>query len=80
MTTAVCRIALFALSPACSWDKRGHRRNIIEANITLCFASSTSHLTDVGLAIANMDMEEDITVLSDFRRLIPRTNYVADRP
>jgi len=79
MTTAVCRIALFALSPACSWDKRGHRRNIIEANITLCFASSTSHLTDVGLAIANMDME-DITVLSDFRRLIPRTNYVADRP
>ena len=56
-----------------------HLQKIIRANITSRYACSSSHLVDFRLAIADKDVKEDST-LSDFRRLIPLTDYEAYRP
>jgi len=55
-------------------------QNIIGANITSHYASSTSDLADFRSAIADKDTKQDTSVLSDFRRLVPLTNYEAYRP
>jgi len=54
-------------------------QKIIRANITSRYACSSSHLADFRLAIADNDVTEDST-LSDFRRLVPLTDYEAYRP
>ena len=54
-------------------------QKIIGANITSRYACSSSHLADFRLAIADKDVKEDST-LSDFRRLVPLTDYEAYRP
>ena len=52
-------------------------REIICANISTRFASS---LVDFRLAVANKDLKDDATILDDFRRLIPLTEYESYRP
>ena len=53
-------------------------QKIIEANISSRYASSSSHLADFRSAI---DVKADsTTTLSDFRRLVPLTDYEAYRP
>ena len=54
-------------------------QKIIGANITSRYACSSSHVAGFRLAIADKDVKEDST-LSDFRRLVPLTNYEAYRP
>ncbi|KIM52482.1 hypothetical protein SCLCIDRAFT_1223676 [Scleroderma citrinum Foug A] len=55
-------------------------REIICANIATRFASSSSSLVDFRLAVANRDVKNDATILDDFRRLVPLTEYEAYRP
>ncbi|KAL4066488.1 GH3 auxin-responsive promoter [Scleroderma yunnanense] len=55
-------------------------RNIIGANITSRYASSSSELAEFRLAIADKDVTEDSSVLADFRRLVPLTDYEPYRP
>ena len=52
-------------------------REIICANIATRFASS---LVDFRLAVANKDVKNDATILDDFRRLVPLTEYESYRP
>jgi len=52
-------------------------REIICANIATRFASS---LVDFRLAVANKDLKDDATILDDFRRLVPLTEYESYRP
>ena len=53
-----------------------HRlHQIIDANITTRFAISSSALVDFRLAVANKDIENDDTVLDDFRRQVRLTDY-----
>ncbi|KIM56348.1 hypothetical protein SCLCIDRAFT_1220383 [Scleroderma citrinum Foug A] len=54
-------------------------QKIIRANITSRYACSSSYLANFRLAIADKDVKEDYT-LSDFRRLVPLTDYGAYRP
>jgi len=68
------------LSAALKEETDRHLHNIIRANITSCYACSSPHLTDFRLAIADKDVKEDSTTLSDFRRLVPLTDYEAYRP
>ena len=67
------------LSAALKEETDRHLENIIRANITSCCARSSPHLADFRLAIADKDVKEDST-LSDFRRLVPLTDYEAYRP
>ena len=53
-------------------------QSIIKANITSRYASSSSDLADFRLAIASKGVEVD-SILSDFRRLVPLTDYEAYR-
>ena len=53
-------------------------QNVIKANITSHYASSSSYLADFRLAIAGKDVETT-SILSDFRRLVPLTDYEAYR-
>ena len=55
-------------------------RKIISGNITTRFATSSSSLADFRLAVANKDAKNDATVLDDFRRLVPPTDYDSYRP
>lgn len=55
-------------------------QNIIGANTTSRYASSSSNLADFRLAITDKDAKQDASVLSDFRRLVPLTRYEAYRP
>ncbi|KIM68271.1 hypothetical protein SCLCIDRAFT_106612 [Scleroderma citrinum Foug A] len=55
-------------------------REIICANIATRFASSSSSLVDFRLAVANKDVKNDATILDDFRRLVPLTEYESYRP
>ena len=59
-------------------NHRLHR--IINTNITTRFAGSSPALADFRLAIANKDVKNDPTVLDDFRRLVPFTDYESYRP
>jgi len=52
-------------------------REIICANIATRFASS---LVDFRLAVANKDLKDDATILDDFRRLVPLTEYESYHP
>ena len=55
-------------------------QNIIEANVTSRYATSTSNLVDFRSAIAGKDAKKDTSVPSDFRRLVPLTTYEEYRP
>lgn len=55
-------------------------QNIIGSNTTSRYASSSSHLAEFRSAVADKDTKNDMSVLSDFRRLVPLTNYEAYRP
>ena len=66
------------LSASLKEETDSRLQKIIRANITSRYASS-SHLADFRLAIADKDVKEDYT-LSDFRRLVPLTDYDAYRP
>ncbi|KAL4080504.1 GH3 auxin-responsive promoter [Scleroderma citrinum] len=55
-------------------------RNIIGANITSRYASSSSELAEFRLAIVDKDVTEDSSVLADFRRLVPLTDYEPHHP
>ncbi|KAI6038427.1 GH3 auxin-responsive promoter-domain-containing protein [Pisolithus marmoratus] len=58
-----------------------HRlRNLIASNIKTRYARSSSQLSDFRLAIEDKDVQNDESVLSDFRRLIPPTDYESYRP
>ena len=53
-----------------------HRlREIVNANINTRFAGTSPALADFRLAIANKDVQNDPTVLDDFRHLVPFTDY-----
>ena len=58
-------------------DTDSRLREIICANIATHFASS---LVDFRLAVANKDLKDDATILDDFRRLVPLTEYESYRP
>ena len=53
-------------------------QNVIKANVPSRYASSSSYLADFRLAIAGKDVEAN-SILSDFRRLVPLTDYEAYR-
>ncbi|KIN97892.1 hypothetical protein M404DRAFT_1005747, partial [Pisolithus tinctorius Marx 270] len=55
-------------------------RNLIAANIGTQYARSSPQLSDFYLAIKDKDIQNDETVLSDFRRLISPTDYETYRP
>ncbi|KAI6038444.1 GH3 auxin-responsive promoter [Pisolithus marmoratus] len=55
-------------------------RNLITANIKSRYARSSSKLSDFRLAIEDKDVQTDESVLSDFRRLVPTTDYESYRP
>ncbi|KAI6129067.1 GH3 auxin-responsive promoter [Pisolithus croceorrhizus] len=55
-------------------------RILIAANIKSRYARSSSDLSDFRLSIENKDVQTDESVLSDFRRLVPTTNYQSYRP
>ena len=58
-----------------------HRlRQIINANITTRFAVSSSTLVDFRLAVADKDVENDATILDDFRRQVRLTDYESYYP
>ena len=67
------------LSASLKEETDSRLQKIIRANITSRYACSSSHLADFRLAIADKDLKEDYT-LSDFRRLVPLTDYDAYRP
>ena len=67
------------LSASLKEETDSRLREIIRANITSRYACSSSYLTNFRLAIADKDEKEDYT-LSDFRRLVPLTDYEAYRP
>ena len=50
-------------------------REIINANINTRFAGTSPALADFRLAITNKDVQNDPTVLDDFRRLVSFTDY-----
>ena len=52
-------------------------QEIIYANIATRFASS---LVDFHLAVTKKDVKNDATILDDFRRLVPLTEYESYRP
>ncbi|KIK11142.1 hypothetical protein PISMIDRAFT_19777 [Pisolithus microcarpus 441] len=54
--------------------------NLIVANINTQYARGSSQLSNFRLAIKDKDVQNDESVLSDFRRLIPPTNYESYRP
>ncbi|KAI6038426.1 GH3 auxin-responsive promoter [Pisolithus marmoratus] len=54
--------------------------NLIATNINTRYARSSSQLSDFRLAIEDKDIQNDESVLSDFRRLIPPANYESYRP
>ena len=55
-------------------------REIINANINTCFAGTSPALADFRLAVATNDVQNDTTVLDDFRRLVSFTDYESYRP
>ncbi|KAI6038445.1 GH3 auxin-responsive promoter [Pisolithus marmoratus] len=55
-------------------------RNLITANIKSRYARSSSKLSDFRLAIEGKNVQTDGSVLSDFRRLVPTTDYESYRP
>ena len=59
-------------------DKR--LQNVIGVLITSRYASSSSYLADFRSTTRDKDVKEDSTVLSDFRNLVPLTDYEAYRP
>ncbi|KAI6138938.1 GH3 auxin-responsive promoter-domain-containing protein [Pisolithus tinctorius] len=50
-------------------------RNLIAANIKTRYARSSSQLSDFFLAVNDKDLQNDESVLSDFRRLVSPTEY-----
>ena len=59
-------------------DKR--LQNVIGVLITSRYASSSPYLADFRSTTRDKDVKEDSTVLSDFRNLVPLTDYEAYRP
>jgi len=57
-----------------------HLQDAIGAIITSQYASSSPDLADFRSTVRDKDMKEDSTVLSDFRNLVPLTDYEAYRP
>ena len=55
-------------------------RDIINANINTRFAGSSPALANFCRAVANKDMQNDATVLNDFRCLVSLTDYESYRP
>jgi len=55
-------------------------QNVIGVLISSRFASSSPYLADFRSTIRDKDVKEDSTVLSDFRNLVPLTDYEAYRP
>ena len=55
-------------------------QNVIGVIITSRYASSSSYLADFRSTIRDKDVKEDSSVLSDFRNLVPLTDYEAYRP
>lgn len=49
--------------------------SIIGANVTTRYASLSSSLADFRQAIVGKNIDEDVTVVDDFRNLIPLTDY-----
>ncbi|KAI6110150.1 hypothetical protein F5141DRAFT_1004078 [Pisolithus sp. B1] len=54
--------------------------NLIAGNINTRYARSSSQLSDFCLAIKDKDVQNDESILSDFRRLVFPTNYESYRP
>ncbi|KAI6151124.1 GH3 auxin-responsive promoter [Pisolithus tinctorius] len=55
-------------------------RNLIAANIKTRYARSSSQLSDFFLAVNDKDLQNDESVLSDFRRLVSPTEYESYHP
>ena len=55
-------------------------RQIINANIITRFAVSSSALVDFRLAVVDKDIENDATILDDFRRQVRLTDYESYHP
>ncbi|KAI6009406.1 GH3 auxin-responsive promoter [Pisolithus orientalis] len=55
-------------------------RDLIAMNSKSRYARSSSSLSDFRLAIENTDVQTDESVLADFRRLVPLTDYESYRP
>ncbi|KAI6151241.1 GH3 auxin-responsive promoter [Pisolithus tinctorius] len=61
-------------------DTDRHLRSLIAANIGTQYARSSPQLSDFYLAVKDKDVQNDETVLSDFRRLVSPTDYETYRP
>ncbi|KAI6151127.1 GH3 auxin-responsive promoter [Pisolithus tinctorius] len=61
-------------------DTNRRLRNLIAANIKTRYARSSPQLSDFFLAVNDKDVQNDESVLSDFRRLVPPTDYESYRP
>ncbi|KAL4066057.1 GH3 auxin-responsive promoter [Scleroderma citrinum] len=61
-------------------DTSHHLRCIIGTNITTRYASSSPVLSDFRRAAADKNLDKDVTVVDDFRRLVPLTDYESYRP
>ena len=53
---------------------------VIGANITSHYASSSPDLADFRSTVRDKDVKQDLSTLSDFRNLVPLTDYEAYRP
>ena len=63
------------LKTAVQEDTFSRLRSIIGANVTTRYASLSSSLADFRKAIVGKNIDEDVTVVDDFRNLIPLTDY-----
>ena len=55
-------------------------QNVLGAIITSHYASSSPDLADFRSTVRDKDVKQDSSVLSDFRNLVPLTDYEAYRP
>ncbi|KAI6151130.1 GH3 auxin-responsive promoter [Pisolithus tinctorius] len=55
-------------------------RNLIAANIKTRYSRSSPQLSDFRLAIEDKDVQNDESILSDFRQLVSPTDYESYRP
>ncbi|KAI6111051.1 GH3 auxin-responsive promoter [Pisolithus sp. B1] len=55
-------------------------KNLIVANINTHYARSSSQFSDFRLAVKDKDVQNDESILSDFRRLVLPTDYESYRP
>ncbi|KAL4078819.1 hypothetical protein V8B97DRAFT_2003134 [Scleroderma yunnanense] len=58
-----------------------HRlRRIVSTNISTNYTSSSPLLSDFQRATADKNLDKDVTIVDDFHRLVPLTNYKSYRP